>query len=86
MQKELEEIEDVLINTAGLDQDTTDQLLKEYSGICKILRSVDDDYPLMQAIRFQEICDEIEKQLPDVSEEVFEQYVIYMNLLAICME
>ena len=81
-----DELEDTLITTAGLDSDITTELLDEYAIHVWALKSADSDYPLEQAIRIQEICEEVESKLPRVRPTVFGQYVIYLNLLAICLE
>lgn len=82
----LDELEDILINTAGIDWEYSHQLLQDYDSMCQVLKESGDNYPYDQSIRLYEIYNELETQLPNVSDNIYEQYVIYLNLLAICLE
>lgn len=81
---QIEELEDLLIEMADFDHATI--LLDEYAIRVWALKSLSDPYPYDQAIRITEICDTIEKQLPHVSDELFEQYATYIDMLAICLQ
>jgi len=83
---EMEEIEDTLIDTAGMNWEYSLELLDDYAIRCWALKIRGDSYPLEQAIRLQEIFEEIEKLMPNVSDLVFEQFCIYIHLLAISLE
>jgi len=84
--KKADELEDMLISTAGLDEDITLELLDEYSIHVWALKYINDDYPFVKALRIQEICDNVERRSPKVSSETYEQYVVYLKLLAVCLE
>ena len=79
-----DELEDLLVTMSDFDHSKV--LLDEYAIHIQALKSMGDIYPYDQAIRIGEIRDVIESRLPNVSDEVFEQYVVYINLLAICLE
>ena len=81
---EANEFEDLLIDMSDFDRSGV--ILDEYATRIYALKSIGDDYPYDQAIRITDICGVIEGKLPKVSDEIFEQYTIYLNLLAICLE
>jgi len=78
------ELEDTLISIAGLDEELTNELLDEYCINVWALKSVDDTWIWEQTIRLQEIVDTIETRMPRISDKIFEEYIMYLNLLAIC--
>ena len=84
LSKEADELEDLLISMSDFDRSHV--LLDEYTIRVWALKSINDIYPYDQAIRITDICDVLEDKLPRVSDNVFEQYVIYLNLLAICLK
>ena len=81
-----DELEDIMIETAGLDPDITAELSDEYAIHVWALKHINHSYPFEQALRVQEICDQIEGRLPRVSNRVFDQYTVYMGLLAILLQ
>ena len=80
--KKAEELEDLMILMADFDNATP--LLEQYKSY--IIMLANTNYPYYQAIRFSDICNTIAGRLPAVSNEIFEQYVTYLTLLAICLE
>jgi hypothetical protein len=81
-----DKIEDSLIMISGIDENITRELLDEYAINVWALKYVNDDYPFVQALRLQDICEEIESRLPRVSDKIFNEYVNYLDLLSICMQ
>jgi len=81
---EIEELEGLLIDMSDFDNSRV--LFDEYTIRMWALTSIGHVYPLDQAIRLTEICEDLEPLLPSSSEEMFEQYTVYLNLLGICLE
>ena len=78
--EELKGIEEVLISTAGIDWEYSTSLLNDYAIRMWALKFSDDNYPMEEALRLQEITDKLEKEnMPD-------NYVIYTYMLAIILE
>ena len=84
--KEMEELEDLLIDDVEFESKLYSDLLADYEIRCIALQLVNDSYPLEQAIRFQDIRETLERQMSRLSEKKREQYVTYGMLLAICLE
>ena len=78
------ELEDLIIEMGDID--SAEVLFDMYKSCILSLKQQDDDYPIDQATRFLDICDVIDQKLPNVSDIEFEQYAIYLRLLAICLE
>ena len=81
------ELEDTVIDAAGIvNDDIITDLLQDYSIHVWALRHVGDDYPLEQAIRIWDIITFVEDKLPNVPENIYERYVVYLKLYSICTE
>ena len=80
------ELEESLRIVYGLDDDGFyRELLDDYSINIWALKSIGDSYPYDRAIEFQEKCDNIEARIPNITEEEFNEYTFYTELLAISL-
>ncbi|MFA5728478.1 MAG: hypothetical protein WC957_03550 [Candidatus Neomarinimicrobiota bacterium] len=79
-----DELEDLMIESQ--DFDIASVMSDEYRQLTRILKTLGSSYPYEQAIRMVDICELLEKKMPNIPKPVFEEYVIYQNLIAIILE
>ena len=73
------------IREQGL-QEFYEELLEEYRDNVSKLKAVGNNYPWEQLVEVQEKHSEIEKKLPNVSDEEFEEYIWLGDLLAVLLK
>lgn len=79
-----DDLEDLLIIIS--DYDSSIVVLEEYEQTINLMKCQGDNYPMEQAIRLLEILEMLEPKLKRLADMQYEQYRIYLDLAAICLE
>ena len=70
----------------NLFSDLYNSLLDDYFINIYVLKHINDMYIWEQVLELQEKYDQIKSQLPNVSDEVFDEFIITGDLLAVLLE
>jgi len=82
----VEELKEVCRQAQGISQEFYEEILGDYSVHIRALKSIGDSYPWEQVLEIQEKHDAIGRQLPNVSDEVFEEYIFLNDLMGVLLK